>query len=641
MNILNLLVIEDYPPDVVILKAYLEEASFRHNFFHSSTLQEGFEILRENQIDLVLLDLSLADSAGFNTLKKYLEESPEVPVIVMTGLKNEVVGTQSVRAGAQDYLIKGNFDSKSLVQRLRYSLERWKNNSRLQKVADELKEIEKRSKATFDLVKIGSWEMDIVGRSMKWNEGMYKIFGFQPNSLSPTLSDYMNYVHFEDRSKVDAFFDKVIQGSVEPRLEHRIIVNGTNIRHLAINARVNIKGDLDKIMLIGTVQDITDRRKGLENNDHQEKQVLESDFFGHLVPPLQPALSPNLFSLLANLAPAAGNAPNDTWKEEIKTLVHSYYQLLQFALFQNSTLRSSPVQVRPAEIIRAIQDFSSNILGASWEKTKLQPAPSLEKTVYIDPNWLFQLVYAFFLAADYERSRTHEMMFDFDIEKADNTPGSLVMTVKGKFKKSGILNSFTERSLIQDLDSKASQPAETIHLLMILKIIRHLGGSYKVKMLPNAGQKFVLHLPLEAPPVVLPTKGNDQKVANRINHILIVEDHSITRIRIKKMLNSWSGLVKIQVAENGQEAVEIADRTPFDLIVMDLKMPVMDGIEATGKIRNKSKVPIIAMTNHHSDQEKAECYASGADAYLAKPLNAKELHETLSTLLSPQNATVV
>ena len=279
MNILNLLVIEDYPPDVVLLKAYLEEASFRHNFFHSSTLQEGFEILRENKIDLVLLDLSLADSAGFNTLKKYLEESPDVPVIVMTGLKNEVVGTQSVRAGAQDYLIKGNFDSKNLVQRLRYSLERWKNNSRLQKEADELKENEQRSRATFDLVKIGSWEMDIVGRSMKWNEGMYKIFGFQPNSLSPTLSDYMNYVHFEDRSKVDTFFDKVIQGSPEPRLEHRIIVNGTNIRYLAINARVNIKGDMDKIMLIGTVQDITDRRNRLNRQDKEEKQELEADFF--------------------------------------------------------------------------------------------------------------------------------------------------------------------------------------------------------------------------------------------------------------------------------------------------------------------------------------------------------------------------
>ena len=290
-----------------------------------------------------------------------------------------------------------------------------------------------------------------------------------------------------------------------------------------------------------------------------------------------------------------------------------------------------------------MQDFASKVLDASWEKTRLQPSSALEKTVYIDPNWLYQLIYAFSLASDNERPGASELLIDFDIEKADNTPGYLVMTVKGKFKRSGIPNSFTEKSLIQSLNSKGPQSAETIHLLMILKIVRHLGGNYKVKMLPNASQKFVLHLPLEAPPVILPAtaNGSDRKVANRINHILIAEDHSITRISIKKMLNSWSGLVKIQVAENGKEAIEIADRTQFDLIIMDLTMPDMNGLEAIGRIRAKGQVPIIALTNNLSDSEKADCYASGADAYLAKPLNTAELHDTLTTLLSAKNVTVM
>ncbi len=629
---LNILVIEDYPPDVVLLKAYLQEASFKHNFFHSSTLQEGFDILKENEIDLVLLDLSLADSAGFNTLRKYLKESPDVPVIVMTGMRNEVVGMQSVKAGAQDFLIKGDFNSKSLVKSLRYSLERFKNNSKLQKKADELKEADERNKETLAAEKIGSWEMDIVDRSMTWDEGMFRIFGFQPSSLSPTLSDYLNYVHFEDRNKVDTFFDRVIQGAKEPRLEHRIIVNGTNIKHLAINARVKIKGDRDKIILMGSIQDMTDRKKVEDQQLNGESLSSQLDFFGNLVPALHPKITLDLMPIFQSFK-SERSAGGDNSVAHLKALVQSYYQLLQFAMFNNCELKTTPYSVNVKDLFGALQSFLNNFLNEREEVLKIQSGSEMPEKIFIDPNWLFQLIYSLYLFSEKQPITSQITTTHFSTVKNKAGVTSLHLDVHGRFKKIGHVNTFTEKSLLQSLKDKTEHAQETMYLLTILKIIHHLDGNYNVKMGPNATLKFSIDIPMAEPNSASAEAEENRDQTSRATNVLIAEDHSINRITMKRMLTSWSGMVNVKIAENGKEALEIFENEKLDVILMDLKMPIMNGLEAATKIRLQSNIPIIALTNSSSDEEKQECYSHGLDAYLSKPLKPQQLYETISSLL--------
>ncbi|HRJ16213.1 MAG TPA: response regulator, partial [Saprospiraceae bacterium] len=92
----RILVIEDNPADAAIIHIYFEETAFGHTIFQADSLKRGFGIMREHSIDLVLLDLTLTDSIGFSTLEKFLTEFPNVPVIVMTGLNNEILGVQCV-----------------------------------------------------------------------------------------------------------------------------------------------------------------------------------------------------------------------------------------------------------------------------------------------------------------------------------------------------------------------------------------------------------------------------------------------------------------------------------------------------------------------------------------------------------------
>ncbi|MDG6226035.1 MAG: response regulator, partial [Candidatus Thermoplasmatota archaeon] len=124
-------------------------------------------------------------------------------------------------------------------------------------------------------------------------------------------------------------------------------------------------------------------------------------------------------------------------------------------------------------------------------------------------------------------------------------------------------------------------------------------------------------------------KKSDGPTMDESYRILLVEDHPINQKLAVSLLRKRSHVV--EVANNGEEAVEILSREDFDLVLMDVQMPVMDGIEATARIRDPSSsvrehsIPIIAMTAHAMQGDKENCLNAGMDGYVSKPLNFEEM----------------
>ncbi len=115
--------------------------------------------------------------------------------------------------------------------------------------------------------------------------------------------------------------------------------------------------------------------------------------------------------------------------------------------------------------------------------------------------------------------------------------------------------------------------------------------------------------------------------------ILLAEDNAINRAVATGMLEKQGH--EIVHAENGSEAVEAIERGQFDLVLMDIQMPEMDGFEATSRIRELEKAgarktPIVAMTAHAMAGDRERCLAAGMDDYIAKPLKKEELHGVLA-----------
>lgn len=126
---LRVLLIEDNTGDAFIVKFYLDESKYaNYEVIHEEDLKRGIELAAKEKFDIVLLDLHFADSDEINALINFQKEAPGNFVIVMTGMYTEDMGLEALKLGAQDYLLKGAFDSKVFNNALRYAYERYKAN---------------------------------------------------------------------------------------------------------------------------------------------------------------------------------------------------------------------------------------------------------------------------------------------------------------------------------------------------------------------------------------------------------------------------------------------------------------------------------------------------------------------------------
>ena len=122
--------------------------------------------------------------------------------------------------------------------------------------------------------------------------------------------------------------------------------------------------------------------------------------------------------------------------------------------------------------------------------------------------------------------------------------------------------------------------------------------------------------------------------------VLIADDNPMNRIVVKRILTKHD--VQVTAVENGKDAIDILNDKTFDIILMDIQMPIMDGIEATKFIRGKLNLqtPIVALTGTSSQDQVELCFSVGMNEYIEKPFNSKTLLQTLVKLIQHDLADV-
>lgn len=152
---LKILMVEDNPGDARLIGEMLEEADFiGFELILATRLDEGLKQLIKRDFDVILLDLFLPDGQGMNNVAIFNEQAPHLPIIILTAISDEEFAINAVGDGIQDYLVKGQFDSRLLARSIRYAVERKNTENDLQKAQHELEiRVEER---TADLAQINA-----------------------------------------------------------------------------------------------------------------------------------------------------------------------------------------------------------------------------------------------------------------------------------------------------------------------------------------------------------------------------------------------------------------------------------------------------------------------------------------------------
>jgi CheY-like chemotaxis protein len=174
-----------------------------------------------------------------------------------------------------------------------------------------------------------------------------------------------------------------------------------------------------------------------------------------------------------------------------------------------------------------------------------------------------------------------------------------------------------------------------------LGIATYLTKPVKQSELLDAILTAIGTLPSPAPGAAAPAQDGTHELLrepSRPLRILLAEDNAVNQQLAIRLLEKKGHTVA--VAATGAAAVAALEHATFDLLLMDLQMPEMDGFEATALVRAKEKstgrrLPIVAMTAHAMKGDRERCLGAGMDGYISKPIHAKELFETIANLVSP------
>lgn len=167
-------------------------------------------------------------------------------------------------------------------------------------------------------------------------------------------------------------------------------------------------------------------------------------------------------------------------------------------------------------------------------------------------------------------------------------------------------------------------------------LVEKQGGTITVKSEVGVNTQFIFNLLFEVPEKQELTKQNTSLVDYRFlaGKVLMCEDNEANRMLAQQLFAATN--IELDMAENGKTGIELLQQKTYDLILMDVQMPEMDGYQTTDYIRNKlqSSIPIIALTAHSIMKEKEKCLAMGMNDYLSKPFRKDELFDKIHQWLN-------
>jgi two-component system cell cycle sensor histidine kinase/response regulator CckA len=620
---IRVLLVEDNPGDARLLAELLSETDAGHlKLEHVERLSTALDRLPEGHFDLLLLDLSLPDEQGLNTLVRAHACAPKVPIVVLTGLDDEALAIKAVRAGAQDYLVKGRVDGDLLVRSIRYATERGRAMEALERREEHYRSLIENS---LDLISI----LNVDGTIRYASPSHERVLGYTLDEL--VGENALAFVHPDDVSRVRAALVKVNEPATQEfRYRHkdgswRVIESfGRNLSHLPGVSGVVINS-----------RDITERRR-LEDQLHHSQRL---EAVGRLAGGIAHDFNNLLMvitghsQMLLDTMPQSNPAYADL--EQIVKAAERATDLTQQLLAFSRRQAVRPALLNLNGLVQDMERMLRRLLGEDIELiTVLNPGPN---AVRADPGQIEQVVLNIALNARDAMPAGGKLTLETSgmsvtRESEREHPGLSI----GQY---GLLTmSDTGPGMDPAVRSRVFEPFFTtkengtgLGLATSYGIIKQTGGDIGVDSKPGEGTTFRIYLPVaeQVPQEAAPAASSRLLVGDET--ILLVEDEEGVRRVIETMLKRRG--YNVLCSATSTEAIALAEAYDgvIDLLVTDIVMPAMSGRNLAERLIARRPGMKVLFVSGYGDQTNLP--AGGW--FLQKPFSTEELAAKIREVLRP------
>lgn len=485
---------------------------------------------------------------------------------------------------------------------------------RTAQIQQKLRESEANLAKAQQIAEIGSWSWDVSANKITWSDQLYRIVGLSPQEFEATYDAYTKCIHPADLEFFKDTTTRVLQEQKAYNLEYRIVRRNGDIRVVHELGEVGVDENGSSVSLFGTVQDITQRKQG---EDSLRKLTLtlanaEQKFRRDVSDILHDEVQQLLIAARLRLSSLSPNDPSDHPKAK-----HVVQDLLAQALTATLTLAKqlNPPILREGRLDLAFEwlaDWMSTNHGLTVQVRSVQlPALTADVT-----EFLFTSTRELLFNVTKHSGVTHA-----ELQLLHVSTG-LEITVSDE--GSGFENNGQIESTVQGGQG----------LIELRERLKALGGQLNINTYGGRGCQVRMFIPIEtlasdkestgSSPVPTAShrktdSGESKKIKKDTTRILIVDDHEVVRKGLIQLLAHEPSYTIVGEAKNGKEAIRLSQTLHPHLILMDINMPVMDGIEATRKIKQEiPDIQVIGLSIYDDPKIKSEFMSAGGSAYATK-----------------------
>ncbi len=635
-NKIRILHVDDNQLDRQLVKdALLKE----HDLFEimEADNREKFEkYLSQKNFDLVLSDFNILGFDGLQVLQKVKEKNPDLPVIIVTGTGSEEIAIQAMKMGASDYVIKSVKHIRGLATTIEQVQKNRKINEEREQALNALRHSEEKYRKIFENIQDVFYQVDKQGIILEMSPSVFRFSGYSREEMIGNSILSLYYLK-EDRGHVIALMEKM--GELWNH-EVKMVTKIGQIKYASLNAHFLMNEKNEKIGYEVLLRDVTEQKlmeiellKAKEKAEEYDK--LKTAFLANMSHEIRTPMNGILgFAELLKNPTLTG----EKQKEYIRVIEKSGARMLNIIndIVNVSKIESGHIEVNISETNANVQledayvFFKPEVEQKGIQFSLITPFSGKEAVLKTDREKLFAVLSNLiknsikftdsgFIKCGYTKTGKY---FQFFVQDTGvGIPRNQVEFIFERFRQGSV-------------ELNRNYEGAGLGLSISKSYVEKLGGKIWVESEEGKGSVFYFTLPdnyVTKENIEIESSGKSNTtfdIKNKLK-ILIAEDDDISRELISTLVEKYSK--EIMIAINGKEAVQFCRKqSDIDLVLMDFKMPQMNGYEATKEIRKfNKKVVIVAQTGYVllGDYEKA--LQVGCNDYISKPINLDKLLEII------------